>query len=133
VQPSGVPAQVRALQTFDGHLTEAGPGRAVTVTLDREVDVSRGDVLVHAHAPAQASRRFEAELCWLDTADLNPTRQYLLKHGTRLTAARIVAVRGRRDVHELSAVQAADTLRLNDIGRVGLAARDPLVLDRYEH
>ena len=132
VQPSGVTARVRALQTFDGPLAQASAGASITVVLDREVDVSRGDVLVHVHAPAQVARRFEAQLCWLDTTDLNPARQYLLKHGTRLTSARVAAVHDRIDVHALQAAQAAETLRLNDIGSVSLAVRDPLPLDPYD-
>jgi len=131
-QPSGVTARVRALQTFDGPLAQASAGASITVVLDREVDVSRGDVLVHVHAPAQVARRFEAQLCWLDTTDLNPARQYLLKHGTRLTSARVAAGHDRLDVHALQAAQAAETLRLNDIGSVSLAVRDPLPLDPYD-
>jgi len=131
VQPSGVEARVRELRNYDGPVEAAGPGDTVTVLLDREVDVSRGDVLSHRDRPARVARRFEAELCWLDAAALNPARNYLLKHGTRLTSARVAAVHGRRDVHELQAVQPAEALQLNDIGRVTLAVRDPLPLDAY--
>ncbi|MET0184765.1 MAG: sulfate adenylyltransferase, partial [Achromobacter sp.] len=99
--------------------------------LDRDVDVSRGDVLVHAAAPARVDRQFEAELCWLDNRPLNLARKYLLKHGTRLTSARVQAVHTRRDVHELQSVPSTEPLAMNDIGRVTLQTRESLAVDAY--
>src|SRR5690606_5176457 len=75
---------------------------------------------------------FEADLCWLDQQALNPARLYWLKQGTRLTQVRVQAVRTRRDIHELRSVDWNGTLAMNDIGRVQLRARDPLVLDDYD-
>jgi sulfate adenylyltransferase subunit 1 len=131
VQPSGVVATVRSLHTFDGTRDAAQAGDTVTVVLDRNVDVSRGDLLAREQAPARVVREFEAELCWLDKQALNPARKYLLKHGTRLTGAKIRAVHSRRDIHELKDVESADTLEMNDIGRVTLAVREPLAVDAY--
>jgi sulfate adenylyltransferase subunit 1 len=131
VQPSGVFARVQSLRTFDGPCEAVRAGDTVTVVLDREVDVSRGDLLVRDDAPARVLREFEAELCWLDARALHPARKYLLKHGTRLTSAKIRAVHSRRDIHELGGVEAVDTLEMNDIGRVTLAVRDPLAVDAY--
>ncbi|SOE48617.1 sulfate adenylyltransferase subunit 1 [Orrella dioscoreae] len=131
VQPSGVPAVVKSLRTQAGQADAAVAGDAVTVELDRDVDLSRGDLLVHAEAPAQVLREFEAELCWLDARALNPARKYLLKHGSRLTSAKIRAVHSRRDIHELQEVEAAGALEMNDIGRVTLAVRDALAVDAY--
>lgn len=131
VQPSGVFARVQALRTFDGPCEAVRAGDTVTVVLDRDVDVSRGDLLVRYDAPARVLREFEAELCWLDARALHPARKYLLKHGTRLTSAKIRAVHSRRDIHELGGVEAVGTLEMNDIGRVTLAVRDPLAVDAY--
>ena len=133
VQPSGVTARVREVRVFDRVLDEAVAGDSVTLVLDRDVDVSRGDVIVHADAQAQVAREFEAELCWLDTQPLNPARKYLLKHGTRLTSAKIRAVLSHRDIHELQEVQNTEgTLRMNDIGRVTFTTREALAVDRYD-
>ncbi len=132
VQPAGTSAQVRALRGPDGPLETARAGDTVTVELDRDVDVARGDLLVHASAPATVLREFEAELCWLDSRALNPARRYLLKHGTRLTSAKIRAVHGRRDIHELQQVVDAGVLEMNDIGRVTLAVREALAADDYD-
>ncbi|MGO3742732.1 sulfate adenylyltransferase subunit 1, partial [Kerstersia sp.] len=131
IQPSGVEARVQAIYLGSDAREEAVAGDAVTVVLDRDVDVSRGDLLVHAQAPAQVERSFEADLCWLDTQALNPARRYLLKHGARVTSVKVKAVLSRRDVHELAEVAGGEPLQTNEIGRVSLAVRDPLPLDDY--
>ena len=132
VQPSGVTARVRQVRAFDRIVDTAVAGDSVTVVLDQDVDVSRGDVLSHAAAPARVGREFEAELCWLDTQALNPARKYLLKHGTRLTSAKIRDVLSQRDIHELQEVANDNgTLAMNEIGRVSLITREALAVDRY--
>ncbi|HYG44362.1 MAG TPA: GTP-binding protein [Bordetella sp.] len=132
VQPSGVSARVQQVLAFDVAVEAATAGDSVTVVLDRDVDVSRGDVLSHVAAPARVGREFEAELCWLDTQALNPARKYLLKHGTRLTSAKIRDVLSQRDIHELQEVANQNsTLAMNEIGRVTLVTREALAVDRY--
>jgi len=132
VQPSGVAARVQQVLAFDRAVDAAAAGDSVTVVLDRDVDVSRGDVLSHAAAPARVGREFEAELCWLDAQALNPARKYLLKHGTRLTSAKIRDVLTQRDIHELQEVDnEGGSLAMNEIGRVTLVTREALAIDRY--
>ncbi|ANN77125.1 sulfate adenylyltransferase subunit 1 [Bordetella flabilis] len=133
VQPSGMTARVAEVRVHDRALSAAVAGDSVIVVLDRDVDVSRGDVLAHADAPASVDKEFDAEVCWLDTQALNPARKYLLKQGTRLTSARIREVRSRRDIHELREVDVeGGTLAMNDIGRLRIVTRDPLAMDRYD-
>ncbi|OZI57467.1 sulfate adenylyltransferase subunit 1 [Bordetella genomosp. 4] len=132
IQPSGVAARVKEVLAFDRAVDVAVAGDSVTIVLDRDVDVSRGDVLSHAAAPARVGREFEAELCWLDTQALNPARKYLLKHGTRLTSAKIRGVLTHRDIHELQEVENhSGTLNMNEIGRVSFATREALAVDNY--
>jgi len=132
IQPSGVVAHVKEILAFDRAVDLAVTGDSVTVVLDRDVDVSRGDVLSHVVAPARVGREFEAELCWLDTQALNPARKYLLKHGTRLTSAKIRGVLTHRDIHELQEVaNTSGTLSMNEIGRVSFATREALAVDNY--
>jgi len=132
VQPAGATARVRRILAHTETRERAYAGDSVMVELDRDVDVSRGDVLAHVDAPARVAREFEAELCWFDAQALNPARKYLLKHGTRLTAARIKQVTSRRDIHELEEIEAEDTsLSMNDIGRVVIATREALTVDSY--
>uniref|UniRef100_UPI00334169BD sulfate adenylyltransferase subunit 1 n=1 Tax=Castellaniella defragrans TaxID=75697 RepID=UPI00334169BD len=131
VLPSQEPVRIARILRGEEELAAARDGDSVTLVLDREVDVSRGDLLVGAQAQAELGRDFEAELCWLDQQALNPARLYWLKQGTRLTQARVQAVHSRRDIHELRAVDWNGTLAMNDIGRASLRTRDPLVLDGY--
>ncbi|MFW7340989.1 GTP-binding protein [Pollutimonas sp. H1-120] len=131
VLPSGLTARVARLLRGADDLSFAAGGDSVTLVLDRDIDVSRGDLVVPADAQLRVVREFDAELCWLDQQALNPARQYWLKQGTRLTHARIKAVHTRRDMHALQHVQAGDILNMNDIGHATLVSRDLLALDSY--
>jgi sulfate adenylyltransferase subunit 1 len=131
VQPSGQTARVARLLRYDVDVDSAVAGDTVVVVLDRDIDVSRGDLLVQSHIPVRATKEFDAELCWLDQQPLSPLRQYWLKQGTRLTQAKIKTVHSRRDIHELQQVQASGVLEMNDIGHVTLVSRDLLAVDSY--
>jgi sulfate adenylyltransferase subunit 1 len=132
VQPSGVTARVKSVLAFEREVDLAVAGDSVTVVLDRDVGVSRGDVLAHVAAPARVGRDFEAEVCWLDAQALNPARKYLLKQGTRLTTAKVREVLTRRDIHELLEVpNPGQPLNMNDIGRITLTTREALAVDAY--
>ncbi|QXL84405.1 sulfate adenylyltransferase subunit 1 [Comamonas sp. NLF-1-9] len=132
VLPSGETAQVQAIQLGEQALQIAAAGDSVTVVLDREIDVSRGDLLVTGANSPRVAREFEADLCWLDRQALNPARWYWLKQGARLTQARITAVTSKRDISELRTVPHDGPLASNDIGRVRLRTRDALALDDYD-
>ncbi|MGB6116105.1 MAG: sulfate adenylyltransferase, partial [Comamonas sp.] len=119
------------LQRGDEPLDAAAAGDSITLVLDREIDVSRGDLLVSPEAPPQVTREFEADLCWLDRQALQPARWYWLKQGARLTQARITAITARRDISELRTVPSSEPLQSNDIGRVQIRTRDALALDDY--
>ncbi|KAA1283999.1 sulfate adenylyltransferase [Alcaligenes faecalis] len=132
VWPSGKTAVITQLFRAGTEQVSVSDGDAVTVVLDRELDISRGDLLTLAHEAISTSKHFDAQLCWLDEQALNTTRSYWLKQGTRLTQAKVQAVHALRDVHSLQEQQATGTLSLNDIGRASLVSRDPLVLDDYQ-
>ena len=130
VLPSGRETRVRSLVTPDGELDEAFAPMSVTVRLDEEVDVSRGDMLVApADLPARA-RRFVATLVWMNEKPAAADRPYLLKHTTQTLPARIVAIRHGVDIHTLAS-QPAGELRLNEIGAVLIEAQRPLFFDPY--
>jgi sulfate adenylyltransferase subunit 1 len=132
VLPGAQRARIARLLRGTEELEVALPGDSLTVVLDREIDISRGDVLVCADARLALQKDFTADLCWLDQQALNPARLYWLKQGTRLTQARIRSVQTRRDIHELRSVEWNGTLAMNDIGRVQLRTRDALALDDYD-
>jgi sulfate adenylyltransferase subunit 1 len=132
VQPSDVEAVISAISVCGRETQQAVSGDSATIVLDRDVDVSRGDLIVHPQSPARTGREFEAELCWLDAQPLNPARRYLIKQGTRLTSAKIKAVQTRRDIHELQEIAHDGALAMNEIGRVALMTRETLAADRYD-
>ena len=100
------------------------------IVLEDQLDVSRGDVLVSADAGFRASRDIEATLCWLAEEQFNRSRPYLIKHGSRTVKALINAPWYRVNVNSL-AQEPADTLALNDIGRVSIKTAQPLAFEPY--
>ena len=128
--PSGRRSTVAALDTFDGPLAEAVAGQAFTVRLSDEIDVSRGDMLVAAEGGPLVTSSFDATICWMADAPLRPGQRVLIKHTTRTVKAQVSALHDRLDVTQL-VPEAADSLRLNDIGRVTVRTASPLALDPY--
>jgi len=128
--PSLLSAIVREIRTFDGALDQAVPGQSVTIVLDRDLDLARGDTL--GGADLQTARSFSADICWLDTNAWQKGRRYLLRQGTRQTHALIDEIHFVREVTELAAVADATTLALNDIASVRLKAQTPLLADAFD-
>ena len=130
VLPSGRETRVRSIVTREGELAEAFAPMSVTVCLDEEVDVSRGDMLVSPQDRPERALRFEATLVWMNEKAASAVRPFLLKHTTQTLPARIVEIRHRIDIHTLGA-QPADELRLNEIGAVLVEAQRPIFVDPY--
>jgi len=129
--PSRVKTRVKSIATFDGDLQAAGPQSSVTVTLEDEIDLSRGDMLaVESELPA-VSAEFRATLVWMHGDRLDLHKDYLLKHTTRTVRARIRQVRHRVDVNTLDHAPAA-SLEMNDIGVVDIRSALPLYFDAYQ-
>jgi bifunctional enzyme CysN/CysC/sulfate adenylyltransferase subunit 1 len=130
--PSGVKSRIKSLVSFDGELEEAGPGSSVTVALEDEVDVSRGDLLAPESAVPSMSRRFRASMVWMHPSELSCGKLYLLKHTTRTVRAHITRVHHRVDIDSLEKLE-ANALRMNDIGSVDVETTLPLYFDSYRH
>ncbi|HEY5142072.1 MAG TPA: GTP-binding protein [Solirubrobacteraceae bacterium] len=129
--PSGEEAVVAAVETLDGELAHASAPRSVSIVLDRELDISRGDVLCRTGAAPALTRELEATLCWMSERHLRPGARLLLKHGTRTTRAIVEDVTERLHLQTLLGAPAPDGLALNDLGRVRLRVAEPLVADPY--
>ncbi|MGE5109651.1 MAG: sulfate adenylyltransferase subunit CysN [Acidobacteriaceae bacterium] len=129
--PSGVRTRIRSIVTFDGEADRAAGGDAVTVTLDDEVDLGRGDLLIGDKEPPTVSRNFVAHLVWLNSDPLDIARFYVLKHTTRTVRARVAKIQHRVDVNSMAHVP-SQTLEMNDIASVELTASLPLFFDPYE-
>ena len=130
VQPSGLEANVERIVTFDGDLPEAHAPLSVTLVLDREIDISRGDLIVSPGRPATVARRLNAALVWMDERPLDRSRRYLLKHTSQTVPANILAIQHRSNVATLSH-DPAQTLEMNSIGVVDLQLLRPIALDAY--
>ena len=130
VLPSGNTAAVKSITTYDGDLPEAFAPQSVVLTLDREIDVSRGEMIVRTKNRPQVETRMEAILCWMDETALSMTTSYVLKHTTRHVRAFIKKIVYKIDVDTLHRTP-ADTFLLNEIGRVEIAAAAPVFFDPY--
>jgi len=131
VLPSGRRSKVKQIVTYDGNLQRAYAPQSVTLMLEDEVDISRGDMLVKtsAHAP-RVEKDFHAMLCWLSATPLDKNRKYLVKHTTRTAKCLFGGIDHRVDVNTLER-HATDRLDMNDIARVAMKVQQPLVFDSY--
>ncbi len=128
--PSGVGSTVDRIVTFDGDLDVAGPGRAVTITLADEIDVSRGDLLVKKGAKPLRSHEVEAMVVWMSEVPMETGRQYLLQSSNGMSNADINTIRHRVDINTMEE-QAAKTLELNDIAFCSVSSDRELLFDPY--
>jgi sulfate adenylyltransferase large subunit len=128
--PSGRTSRVASITTFDGDLDQASAPQSITLTLEDELDISRGDLLVTPSDRPQHATEIEATLVWFDAHRLESHKPYLLKHGAQTINTRIPRVLHRTNIHSLEQ-EAVHTLAMNDIGTVELATTRPLFFDRY--
>ncbi len=131
VLPSGKSSRVRSVVTFGGELEEAAAGDSVTLTLEDEIDISRGDMIVRRKNLPQVASRLECLLCWMGEEPLNVETTYILQQTTRQVRAYVSELNYRIDVDTLHR-EPAHTLHLNEIGRVQITTTQPLFYDPYE-
>jgi len=130
VQPSGRASRVASITTFDGDLEEATAPLSIALTLEDEVDISRGNLLTTTSQPAQQGTSIEASLVWFDTQRLETHRPYLLKHGGATNRAVVTCVQQRTNTQTL-AEETVSSLGMNDIGVVELKLTRPIFYDPY--
>ena len=128
--PSRQKTRVQSIVTYDGELGEAGPSMSVTVKLEDEIDLSRGDMLVSPNAPPRVSRRLEAMVVWFDSSPLELNRVYLVKHAGRQVKAKATQIRYRVDVNTLAHAP-AHQLEMNGIAAVEFETNESLFFDSY--
>jgi bifunctional enzyme CysN/CysC len=131
VLPSGKTSRIARIDTFDGPLEEAFPPLSVTMLLEDEVDVSRGDSICRVHNQPVPAREFEAMVCWMSDRELQPGGRYSIKHTTRTARAVVDDLRYQIDVNTLHRDESTTSLGLNEIGRVRLRTSVPLLVDDY--
>jgi len=132
VLPSGFTSRIAAIETADGPVAEAYPPMSVTIRLADELDVSRGDLICRPHNAPKPVQDVDALICWMDeSTPLTPGRRYALKHTTRSARAIVKELQYRLDVNTLHRDESAQSLGLNEIGRIRLRTTVPLLADDY--
>ena len=128
--PSERKSRVKSIVTFDGDAPEAFPPMSVTLTLEDEIDLSRGDMLVSPAHPPRVSRHFDAMVVWFNAEPTEPGKSYLLKHTSRTVRAKALQFRYRVNVNTL-AQEPVSSLHMNDIAYVEFETVSPLFFDPY--
>ena len=143
VLPTGTRTRIAGIDTYDGELEEALAPMSLTLRLEDELDVSRGELICHPDETPAVARELEADVCWMAEQPLQAGSRYVLKHTSRSATAVVEAIEDMIDVHTLERVappvgerppieDRSAQLALNDIGRVRLRTSAPLVFDPYE-
>jgi len=130
VLPSMMKSVVRSIQTCEGKSNEAFPPQSVTITLEDEIDVSRGEMLIHSDNVPKIDRHFESMLVWMDETDMDLSKTFYIKHNTNTSRARIDELQYKIDVNTLKKHK-KEKFRLNDIGRVVITSNKALFFDPY--
>ncbi len=128
--PSGRSSKVKAIDTYDGELEEAFAGQSVTIRLEDEIDISRGDMLVKADNLPRVTRRFDAHIVWMHERPLDTEKAYLIKHTTQTVRAQIDKIHFEVDMDTLEEKK-TDGVKLNDIAKVHLSCHRALYVDDY--
>ena len=131
VLPSGFTSRIAAIDTADGPVAEAFAPMAVTIRLEDEIDISRGDMIARPHNAPHASQDIDAMVCWMADVPLQPGQKLAIKHTTRSARVMVKELQYRLDVNTLHRDETVNALGLNDIGRVRLRATVPLFADAY--
>ncbi|SCE99073.1 Elongation factor Tu domain 2, partial [Micromonospora haikouensis] len=132
VLPSGFTSRIAAVETADGPVEEAFPPMSVTVRLEDEIDISRGDMICRPHNAPTVAQDIEAMVCWMDeTRPLTVGGRYAIKHTTRSARAIVRGLHYRLDINSLHRDETATELKLNEIGRIRIRTTVPLLVDDY--
>ncbi|WP_316862874.1 sulfate adenylyltransferase subunit CysN [uncultured Cohaesibacter sp.] len=132
VAKSGKTSRIKSIVTMDGDLEELEAGQAVTLTLEDEIDISRGDMLSASKQRPCVTDQISAHLIWMDNARLLVGRPYLVKMGTQQVQATVTALKHKLDVNDFSSRTAGKALEMNEIGLCNLSFAEPLAMDAYE-
>lgn len=130
--PSGFTSKIKSIDTLDGPLDEAFPPMSVTVTLEDNIDISRGDMLVKTLNQPTVSQDIELMICWLNDKKLIPNGKYVIKHTTKEARCIVKEVRYKVDINTLHKIEDEKSIGLNDIGRILIRTTSPLYYDSYK-
>ena len=129
--PSGLESKISGIHTMTGELQEAFPPQSVTITLEGDIDISRGDVLVRSENRPEARQDLDVMLCWLNASPPRPRAKYVVKHTTAEARAMITEIQYKMDINTLHRLEEDREIKMNDIARVKIRATKPLFSDDY--
>jgi sulfate adenylyltransferase subunit 1 len=129
--PSGLTTKIKSIDTFEGPVQEAFPPMSVTITLENDIDISRGDMLAKPNNQPQSSQDIEIMLCWMNEKKMTPNGKYIIKHTSKEARCVVKDVRYKININTLHKIEDDKTIGLNDIGRVLLRTTSPLFNDNY--
>lgn len=130
--PSEKTSQIKSIYTYDGELEQAQSGQAITFTLEDEIDISRGDMLVHAGHEPKITKKLEAHVVWMSEVPLRTHKEYLFKFATKSTSGVIATIHHKIDVNTLDQQsENSDALELNEIALAGVSLTENVVVDKY--
>ncbi len=132
VMPSGFTTRIKAIYRDEHERSQAFSPESVTITLQDEIDVSRGDMLVKANNPPNQSQNIEAMLCWFSNSKLSSRGKFIIRHTTKETKAIVSELVYKVDINTLNKEEEVNTLSLNEIGRVKIRTASPLFFDSYD-
>jgi bifunctional enzyme CysN/CysC len=132
VLPSGFSSTIKSIDTYDGPVDEAVPPMSVTIRLENDIDISRGDMICRPHNRPDVGQDIDAMVCWLsESVTLRSGAKYAIKHTTRWARALVTDFQYRLDINTLHREEGVESLELNEIGRVRLRTTKPLLFDPY--
>lgn len=129
--PSGLVSKIAAIHTMTGELEEAFPPQSVTITLEDDIDISRGDVLVRPENRPEGKQDLDVMLCWLNANPPRPRAKYVIKHTTAEARAMITDIQYKMDINTLHRMEEDKAIKMNDIARVKIRSIKPLFADDY--
>jgi len=129
--PSGLESKISGIHTLTGELEEAFPPMSVTITLEDDIDISRGDMLVRSENRPEAQQDLNVMLCWLNATPPRPRAKYVLKQTTADARAMITEIQYKMDINTLHRLEEDKDIKMNDIARVKIRSTKPLFADEY--
>ncbi|HSY77855.1 MAG TPA: sulfate adenylyltransferase subunit CysN [Bacteroidia bacterium] len=129
--PSGTMSKIKAIDTFDGLIEEAYPGMSVTILLEDNIDLSRGDMLVREHNQPKVEQDIDMMICWLNERKLVAGSKYLIKHSTQDAKCIVKDVQYKININTLHRIEDDKEVKLNDVARISIRTTKPLFFDSY--
>lgn len=131
ILPSGFASKIKSIDTYEGPVEEAFAPMSVTITLEDDIDISRGDMIVRSHNQPETGQDIDLILCWLNNKPVNPSAKYLLMHTTKDARAIIKEINYKIDINTLHRIEDDKDLKMNDIARVRIRTTQPIFYDSY--